>query len=61
VALAVEQTTKREHMNIERTNNLEHGQPQILPVDRCNSESEIVLRRRQVAVPGPSTDPYLTR
>ena len=43
VALAVEQTTGRDHLNIQGAVDLESGQTQMLLVDRVDSESTIAL------------------
>lgn len=43
MALAVEQTTGREHLNIHGAIDLESGQTQMLLVDRVNAESTVAL------------------
>jgi transposase len=43
VALAVEQTTGREHLNIQGAIDLEHGHTQMLLVERVDAESTIEL------------------
>ena len=43
VAVAVEQTTGREHVNIQGAIDLETGQTEMLPVDRVDADSTIAL------------------